>query len=194
MKIAGWIAVAIALATTRTGVAKPRPGVDELRDRAVVVVDRLAKLDDITAHDVADIVGRKLVATEQVTSARREARLESGPVFSAANVIVGGPNDAWRVVDLAPDPALGLTLDHFEHVLLDAPYEAQPWIIRSHPPVHAGTEHRFLVRAGELVIHANMSGAIERVIVTTARTLATGTTTWRTKRIASSRPSLRPGR
>jgi hypothetical protein len=186
--------VFVVLATAGHAIAKPRPSMDDLHDRAVAVIDALTRLETIDARDVAGIVARDIASSEQVTPARHESRLVAGPVFSSAVVIVGGRGNAWRVVDLTLDADLELTLGRLEPVLRDLPYEPQPWIVQAHPPRVLGIAHHFAVRAGELIVHVGNGGRVERVILTTDRTLAPNATTWRTKKLAASRGGTRGGR
>jgi hypothetical protein len=66
--------------------------------------------------------------------------------------------------------------------LLDAPYQARPWFQPHRVPPRSGIEHRFSLRAGELIVTESQDHRIERILLTTERTIAPNTPTLRARR------------
>jgi hypothetical protein len=157
--------------------ARPVPTPADHRSRAAEVVAALAGLDAIDPDAVAKALGRKIVETRDVTAYRREHRLAPGPVFADATVVVGGQGGAWRIVVLEAVSDPGLRFAELMPPLLDAPYQARPWIQIHRNPPRSGLEHRCALRAGELVVTETQDHRIERILLTTERTIAPKTPT-----------------
>lgn len=130
------------------------------------IIALLLTLNRIEPAEVARTLGGKLGATTEVTPYRHETKLELAAA-SSATIVVGGKDNAWRIVEIVPKDKL--VLADLAPTVRDLPHSVEP---RS-PHGPAGSTHHYRTAKLELVVDVDKDDHVERVILTTEQTVPT---------------------
>jgi hypothetical protein len=159
MKLLSLVVVAVVVLGT---IVHARPSDSRAQLEATLI--KLRDLQAIEPAAVAKLLDGKPSKTIDVTPARHETPLAVAR-FISAKVVVGGQNDAWRIVELVPDPALELTLADTAGALGKLEHQMEP--LSPHGP--PGTSHRYKGAKLDLVVDVDPRDRVTRIIATTER-------------------------